>query len=576
MLADKYKIEVSFPGSGLTETKTLNSKYEWIYEKEDGQIYFRKKLNTALAFRDDPALANGDFSRLYAIERSRNSRCDKVDVIISKRCDPQGAFAPHYQGYLSMIDGKWNKSHCEVEIPVRPLDQYACLYEHWEKPINILNIPILDKYDSRSTIGVIEYRECIRTVYTQKGDPPNIFNESCLGGTPNTNPIAWTLVYWQINVGSSVRTTWAREVFIGAKPGEDWTAEGDKWVRAPHINENLAAFMDHADLYSKTWTIVQYTLTNGLKLSNLLEEMIKTLPCMYTLVSNFFGVAPDGTAPANLAYSRAFDRVRRIYVYDKTDVTRAKDKDQSASGVGNEISIKKMFENLKALFNVVFMIDETTNVLRLEHISYFEDRRMLDLTQPQFLPDIEGRWKYTYAKEALPIREKFEFMEPGDPVFAGLPIIYNEACSNDGKNNETTTRSDYMITGVDDIVEHPDKYSDKGLVLIERHADGYIVSGLVLGNRVQRNGNLSWTSLHDSYYRWARPQSQGNMNGNVQNFFSFKRTRKQDTIQIHLCCADYATFNPLDLVRTQLGWGEIVSAKYTEPEEILTLELIHD
>lgn len=66
------------------------------------------------------------------------------------------------------------------------------------------------------------------------------------------------------------------------------------------------------------------------------------------------------------------------------------------------------------------------------------------------------------------------------------------------------------------------------------------------------------------------------MNGIPTNFDSFKRTRKQENIQIQLCCTDYENFNPIDLVKTQLGWAEIGSAKYTDPQEILSLDLIHD
>ena len=93
---------------------------------------------------------------------------------------------------------------------------------------------------------------------------------------------------------------------------------------------------------------------------------------------------------------------------------------------------------------------------------------MLDLTQQRFLKDIEGRWKYTYVKEELPIKEIFELMEPQRSVFNGIPITYESSCSNeDGKSNETTYRADLLATDVDDIVYHRDKYSDKGFVSME-------------------------------------------------------------------------------------------------------------
>lgn len=80
----------------------------------------------------------------------------------------------------------------------------------------------------------------------------------------------------------------------------------------------------------------------------------------------------------------------------------------------------------------------------------------------------------------------------------------------------------------------------------------------------------------DFYHRWNRPQQYGTMNDQISKFYSYKRTRKQEPIQIQLCCSDYTTFDPKDLVKTQLGWGEILSAKYSEPSEVLTVELLHD
>ena len=396
----------------------------------------------------------------------------------------------------------------------------------------------------------------------------------------------WTLVFWQINEGSSVETRWAREVFIGPKPGPDWNDDGGKWVRNVEVVENPNGFMDAGGTIRRTWDIIQYTITGGMKLNDVLVEMLKSyFTCQYTIVSNFFGINPDHTEPANSAYTHARDHVRDVlYLYDITDVTRAKDKDQNAQGIlgpdgrGN-ISLKRMIENLKALFNLAFVIDETTNKIRIEHISYFQDKRMLDLTQARFLPDIKGRWKYSYVKENLPLRENFEFMTKSATSydFDGLPIQYDYACSNDDKsNNEATIKADYIVTAIDDIVSNPTKYPSKGFVLVERTPYGYIVSGNVLTNRVQRNGNLGWIRLQDYYYRWGRPQRQGIMNAEVTNFKTFRRTRKQDPIQIQLCCSDFANFNPLDLVKTQLGWGEVVSAKYSEPGEIMTLELLHD
>lgn len=577
MIGDKYKIEVSYPGKGFTESFPINSSLEWAYEREDGQLFFRKKLSTKLTFKDDPAIPSSDFTELYTVERSANSRCNKIDVIVYKRCSKNGSWEEHYQGYLSMIDGEWNKSHCVVDIPIRPLDQYACLFENWEKDINILLLPGVEKQDSRSTIGVIENKTCTRETLAFQGVPAYTGNVSCVDEA-EYKAGAWQLVYWQIIEGSYVETRWSREVFFGNQPGPDWTdIGGGRWARQVHVVENLEQAKNEGGVYFRSWSIVQYQLTGGVKLNDILPKMVESyFSCQYTIVSNFFGISPDGTAPTNRAYSKAFDHARNLIIYKNIDVKRAKDKDDSSTKLN--ISLKRLLENLKVLFNVYFIIDENEpNKIRLEHLSYWDDRRMLDLTQSRFLKDIEGRWKYTYEKQNLPIKEYFKFMQDTQTLFDGLPIEYDYTCSNENnKTNEAVYTADYSLTSVDDMVSFPQKYPDEGMVFVDRNPLGYIVTGLALGTQAQRNGHLSWSSLQDYYHRHGRPQQYGTMNGQLTKFDSYKRTRKQDPIQIQLCCSDYTNFNPKDLVKTQLGWGEILTAKYSEPSEVLTVELLHD
>lgn len=577
MIKDKYKIEVNIPGTGNKEISPVNSKLEWSWARENDQVYFRKKLTTPLSLQDDNSNANtfNDFSILYPLERSRATRCEKVDISIYKKCRG-GQEKQFYNGYLSLIDGTWNKDHCHVEILPRIKDQYACLYSGWEKEINLLNLN-LQTHDARSTIGAIEYKQCERTTNAFKGAAADIGIGSCFGGTDNTVPQGWVLVYWQITIGSKVVTNWAREVFLGPNPGAGWIQlDSQKWVRPPEVVENLNARVDDGQIFSQTWSIVSYNLTNGIKLNEALQEMIKKLQCGYSIISNFFNINPDGTAPANTAYSKAKDHAENLFIYNKTDVKKAKKKDDSATALN--ISIKRLLQNIQTLFNTRFVIEETTNTFRLEHLSYFQNRRMLDLTQDRFKSDIAGRWEYSYAKEALPIKEHFRFMEPTTPLFEAQPIEYGESCSNDEQTtNEINFTADFTGSSVDDIVEFPDKYSDQGMVIIERSEFGFIVSGLISGgSKAARNGNLSMPTLLDFYHRHGRPQSDGLLNGFPTRFESYKKTRKQVPIQIQICCEDIDLFNPMDMVKTQLGWGEIVSAKYSEPGEVLTLEIIHD
>lgn len=594
MLSDKYKVQVSFVSIGLRDTSPVNQTMEWTFEREEGEVFYRTRLSSPLIFKDDPA-GEHDFTKLYTQERGRIHRCDKADVIIFKRCTKTGAWVQHWNGYLSMIDGKWDVDKCEVEIVPRIQDQYSCLFENWEKNISLLALNI-ERQTARSTIGVIEYKECIREDQYLSASYPAYFSPGCMQQSDQQTK-GWTLVYWKVIEGSYVRTTWAREVVTGENPGNGWVNDGGVWVRNVEVIENDTNFNNNdPGVFERQWTIIQYTLKNGLKLNDVLQEMVKALgTCGYKLTSIFFDINKSGTRPTNRAYSKAFDHARTLQIYEKTDV-KSWNSDQAAQDTLERsplsISWKRMYENLKALFNLGFIIDKETKTIRIEHISYFEDRRMLDLTQDRYLTDIKGRWRYSYDKEQLPTKEIFKFMESNLYDFDGLPINYESVCSNDNKaTNETTILADYVSVNVDSMAYVPgqtvgnkaglvtknDSYTNEGMVLVEVSPTGYIVSGRSeLNGSVKRNMNLSWPNLQDYYHRHKRPQSQGYMNNRLTNFETFKRTRKQEAIQIQLCCSDFENFYPIDLVKTQLGWGQITTAKYTEPQEILTLETIHD
>lgn len=578
MLGDKYQFLINAYGTGLVEAKPANDKLEWTYEKEGEEVFYRKRISTELDFFDESGNQISDFTSLYTLERNPLTRCNKVDLIVNKRCDKNGAWTQVYNGYLALLDGNWNVSRCHVTIKPRPYDVYTCLYDNWEKPINILNFN-LDRYSARSTIGVIEYKHCSRTTFAFPSVPAYADMSPCITQSEiGQQGLGWTLVKLDIEIDVRVDTTWAREVFIGAQPGPDWKDDGGKWVRPVVPVEDPLGEVNNGQFYKKYWKIVHYTVTNGLKFKEVFEEIILSFfSCQYRVVSNFFDINKDGTNPNNRPYSKAFDHLKDLYLFALSDIKRAKDKDENASLLN--VTLKKILNNLRVLFNVYWMIEEDTKILRLEHISYFQYKRMLDLTQDKYKFDIKGKWKYNYVKENLPVQENFKFKQQTTSYFDGLSIYYDVACSNDdSKFNETTYTADFTLTSIDDIVEYPAKYDgDEAMVLVQISPQGYIVSGNTLGNsNPQRNGNLSWPTLQDWYHRHNRPQKTGIMNGQPTNFDTFKRTRKQVPIKIQLCCTDFENFDPLDLVKTQLGWGEISQAKYIEPDELLTLETLHD
>lgn len=144
------------------------------------------------------------------------------------------------------------------------------------------------------------------------------------------------------------------------------------------------------------------------------------------------------------------------------------------------------------------------------------------------------------------------------------------------KKNERdkTHQLDTLYTDVSYLLSGKDTSND-GIVIVAA-PDGYIFSEVNRWSfKVNLNGHLSFPNLLYNYHQYHRPQKKGFINGRETVFKSIKRTRKQ-TIVIPFACCDILQFRPQGLVKTQLGWGEIESATYDDPNQILTLNLLHD
>lgn len=613
----------------------MNAELKWVDSKKKGFRFYQRTLENSLVLMDIPKDNIFDFQRLMDLER-QGKTCERVDVYVDRYCPCSETWTDEwYKGYLRLSSGNWNVSGCTVTIPVVVNDDYTCLTSNWEKDFNIFDYGG-DPVEVQPFYGVIQYEDCEDThVQTWTGWKSDEFvfdaAVSYWGLNKANNCIdeaeGWTIVRDRF-IGDierprnpkrtlnfmTIRTRWAREFSadVAEPPGGGWIAVTGGWARP--VNVTLANTWD-------TWTQEGYDiireefgggdnfrigvlndwrivgldqagnniLNNGRNLNTVIENWLAD--CDITVVSDFLGINPDGSAPANDYYTQAATDAQGIVLFQVTDVART---DETESAKRGTTTFKKILNALKVAFNIdVEIVD---GVLRIEHQSYWQRDVNMDLTEEQFLKWIRERWAYTYDSAKLPKRELYFWGAETDRrggVFDGFPIEYDNTCVNDTEATvEESYRADGFLTNVGFVVENEDFY-DSELILMVSTLGGVVnfaeVTRTVIINlpslgiyeevevtRSYLNGNMGFRKLHENYHDYGRPFRKGFINEVETDLFQTLRQRQQVDITIPMQCSDYLdNFDPTGLVKTQMGAGEIEKATYTDPQGTLTLSLKH-
>jgi hypothetical protein len=64
--------------------------------------------------------------------------------------------------------------------------------------------------------------------------------------------------------------------------------------------------------------------------------------------------------------------------------------------------------------------------------------------------------------------------------------------------------------------------------------------------------------------------------GNNETFETALRRKKQIQLQFKLSAEDYLTLNPDNLMRSQMGWGQVESLSWSAKTCLVTVQLMHD
>lgn len=279
------------------------------------------------------------------------------------------------------------------------------------------------------------------------------------------------------------------------------------------------------------------------------------------VVSNFFQINPDG---AFYITGVPIANYTSMYLMPLSDVQNPAPSNPATIAT---ISFKELMDDLKALFNVEWFVDENYN-LRVEHEVWFDDGQGLDLTSPQYSKYLLGKNKYSYDLSDYPRTESWTSQGHAQTCtlkYGGLSSL------NKNKNSKSfsttkihTDLNSRMLTGE----------AEDGIFLFASNA--------VLPPVSLYYGPLSPPILVTNFFKHNRPDlysimevsdSQNIIRNAAGGFIleSVAPTKKQTEIIIPLCCDD--EFDTKKQPLTNEGLGYVEKASFETKSNILKLEL---
>ena len=297
--------------------------------------------------------------------------------------------------------------------------------------------------------------------------------------------------------------------------------------------------------------------------------------------------ATDGIKPGATISSQFFTDVTN-YVTQETNhltlLTLAQKSDilrptASNSASNAMMSWNELMEILWGMFQVTWNYDSSTDVINVEHISWFAVAAGMDL-RTQLISHAANR--YHYKKEKMPKYETFSFAEADQQDFIGKDIFYLSNCVDQNSDSNKREVSLKVTTDIEYIISTPDEIVDEGFVMLCNYLDGadYYVAVEVgaLSGEVHINMHLSWANLHNRYYRHNRVLIEGYMNNILTTFWTAQKTKLQQIPAI-VCPSD--NYDPANYITTELGetWfggiKGIVSRSELKPSGEMKFELIY-
>lgn len=557
-----------------TVVTPINSGLKYRWQLEDGTRFYRKRLTTKLLFR------GADYTYFRSVYDA--GECGSLTLLIEVYCG--GVWREEFTGKLVVGQADWHFDRCEVVFDVQPNDVYDCFNRAIKKPLNWLSLS--GEVVAETLYGTVETIDCEYSG-ADFGNPTTeyMFLKDCWSGgsadtTTSTDPdpsTAWrplsqTQEYDEF--GSPVLhiiTTWARETVdsVSEPPGEGWiNISGTTWVR-PISYETANYPFSGFNFYA---TFADDTISNGRYLSDILDNILPELGCdaVTEVRSDFFGINPPGDAPSNTAYTYADAYFQNCLIFQKSDIVNA---DAVNDATMLLLTLSDFLTAIRDSLNVYWALEPIGGgdyILRIEHWTYFDAPNGTDLTALDDGIYTKGNNQFK-AQIEIPSAEVFDYQESHNDEFMRAKIEYPVACS-DGENE-----LDYSLTQMSADVGGLLNNTEAGLigfVLVCTEPNG---SGAYLINNTGSllNGAMAWGSLHASLWVFGRFSMHGTSTDATITIESTRRFKEQAKISYKYCCEE-TDFDPAQLLKSGLGWGQIKDAEHDTRTDTITVTLAHE
>ena len=564
LLNDNHTFILNMP-SGAVQVYPTISSLEYSFEEDDELCAMRQNLDTELIFKNDK---NGVkiFDELFKLEIDKGV-CYDVELEIKRKCD-DGIEHEAFKGFINFNDGSFDCDTCVARLKVIPDDPYTCITDGWEEDVDLF---VEFPSENVEVTNLVGEKQCI--IFTE-----NVFNVpisqigyyiSQLTGPPGPG---YVITYTNVTINTSAnnpnfgdlyfQSTYCRQCSPDPLPG--WMPDSGQYYFPVPVGPLTLEFQAPSSQIWSSNTGDGIELDNGVYFNDVIERWLNDC----NVCSDFFGINPDGTAPNNIAYQYATNYLQNIAMFQPSDVIKASASQNATRFV---INYKELWENIKKLFNLKWLYDKDKDCLRLEHITYRTNSKIINLTKDEYAPFLEGMHNYSKDNEDFPKREMWTMgISTLDTKFNNSIINYTNNCAT---GEEEKCEIELIGSDIASMYDNEDyqgsDFESSGIVLVA--TDG---NGTILNN----NEPLAIQCITENLHLWDRPFIEGVMNGNIYTFLGVKKNKNQDTITIPLCCSQfYSEFTPDMDVRTKLskyfGLAEIKEARYLEPSEKLELSL---
>lgn len=570
------------------EVVPLNASKLKITESRDldsGQIFFRKKLSTAIQFWGRSP--GNDYGYFRTFERSESRRCQPIYIRLQLYCN--GSWSTFWTGVFSTGAGKWDLDQCTFEVKPETVDRYTCILQHLKDQKNILDAPAYltmvhsgpglefyaCSYEFVDEVGPLctnptgtgwTYMDAYVIDMTPLYLAPTWVRKRaktiCQGGSPSPpDDSGWTLLSNDCatdGTATYVKGLTSEElgelivdgsIFPDLQPGTcvGGVSYPPTEAYGQPFNEfsRIELFDCTHPIHPSMWLFISFRRVDtdiigsgasrtGRRLRDVADLLLSDCFEAGSVVSDFFGINPAGDADGYVAgenyVTRLATTTEDIVICQKSDVVSLGSSNAATKGV---MSMEELLTALFAMFRIAWDIDDDGN-FRIEHISYWTRQQGIELSD---LTRVNEYLLYEHGATDVPRIERLKFMEQSGEDFQGEDILYDSQCASE-KVEEISPGK--VTTDVGLILSDPEAVSKDGFVFLSASYGSGIYSTVtgtgVLSGDVIWNAPFAKANLQDAFWRHDRYLPSGNMNGEDVDFDGSKDSITQETTRASFCC----------------------------------------